>query len=359
MNDPTSANLTPPAPPAPPPSPEDKWKPKMPAGVLAAVQRADDLHKQAYTPEPPPGDKVDDPAAPPGAPPAAEATPPAPSQPAPQEPPPAPAPRDWERDFNAMKGRLEREQDNSKALAERLAGLESVIAAMRTEAPKQPEAPPARQKLITEDEEKDYGTDFLAIVGKKAREELSSELEEMKATVSYLKEGLGAVGQTIQRGSTERVYDDLAKAVPNWQQMNQDEGFKGWLSEVDPYAGKKRWDMLTEAFNRHDSPRVVNFFKGYLSEAAVTDPSNPPRAPAPSPAPNGAAQGKVPLASFAAPGRAGPAAPSSPADKPVYTRPQIAQFYRDMSAGKWKGREAEAAVHDADIIAAGREGRIR
>lgn len=332
----------------------------MPAGVLAASQRADDLHKQAYTPpEPPAGDKVDDPSAPQGSPPAAEAKAPAPPQGETPPTPPAPAARDWERDFNAMKGRLEREQENSRTLAERLQGLENVIAGMRTEAPKEPTAPLTRQKLITEDEEKDYGTDFLAIVGKKAREELSSELEEMKATVSYLKEGLGAVGQTIQRGSTERVYDDLAKAVPNWQEMNQSEEFKGWLSQVDPYAGKKRWDMLTEAFNRHDSPRVVNFFRGYLSEAAVTDPQNPPRASTPSPAPNGAAQGKVPLASFAAPGRAGPAAPSGPADKPVYTRPQIAQFYRDMSAGKWKGREAEAAVHDADIIAAGREGRIR
>jgi hypothetical protein len=48
-----------------------------------------------------------------------------------------------------------------------------------------------------------------------------------------------------------------------------------------------------------------------------------------------------------------------PSDKPTYTRAQVAQLYRMHQKGAYVGREAEWNRQDADIIAAGREGRIR
>ena len=45
--------------------------------------------------------------------------------------------------------------------------------------------------------------------------------------------------------------------------------------------------------------------------------------------------------------------------KPTYTRPQIQQFYDRHRKGGYAGREAEWARQKADIIAAGREGRIQ
>lgn len=351
---PPPASVTP-----PPSSAEEKWKPKVPPSVAAAAARADELHKAVYTPEPEdkPAEGTQEKQ---GEPPAAEAKQPAPASQEPPKAPPAPSQKDWERDYNAMKGRWERAEENNKALVDRLEGLENLVRTLKVQGkvPPKEEDKPARQRLVTEEDEKDFGPDFLQVVAKKARDELVPDIEEMRSTINYLKEGLGAVGQNMAQTSTEKVYQALSQTVPNWRELNDDDGFKEWLSNVDPYAGKKRWDLLTEAFNRHDAPRVVNFFRGFLSEAAVTDPQRAPRASA-SPASNGAAQGKVPLASFAAPGRAGPAAPSGPADKPFYTRAQIAQFYLDKSRGKWQGRDAEAAVIDADIIAAGNEGRIR
>jgi hypothetical protein len=48
----------------------------------------------------------------------------------------------------------------------------------------------------------------------------------------------------------------------------------------------------------------------------------------------------------------------SASNKSIYTRQQIAQLYSQHRRGYYNGREAEWARIDADIIAAGREGRI-
>ena len=45
--------------------------------------------------------------------------------------------------------------------------------------------------------------------------------------------------------------------------------------------------------------------------------------------------------------------------KPVYTRNQITKIYDQHRRGAYAGREAEWARQEADIIAAGREGRIQ
>lgn len=69
---------------------------------------------------------------------------------------------------------------------------------------------------------------------------------------------------------------------------------------------------------------------------------------------------KVPLAKFAAPGRAKTAAgTSAPAEKPIITRAQIAAFYADIANGKYRGKDAEKAKLEATIFEAQREGRIR
>jgi hypothetical protein len=116
---------------------------------------------------------------------------------------------------------------------------------------------------------------------------------------------------------------------------------------------------LNEAIASASAPRVISFFNGFKQEevatghiepASVSHQAAPPREPA------------IPLASLAAPGRARPASggdASLPPDKPIYTRAQIKQLYEQHRKGAYVGREAEWARQDADIIAAGREGRIR
>jgi len=65
----------------------------------------------------------------------------------------------------------------------------------------------------------------------------------------------------------------------------------------------------------------------------------------------------------AATARPAPAPPqwgsrASPRDKPIYSRNDIANASRAFMKGAYRGSEAEYEALQADIVAAGREGRI-
>jgi hypothetical protein len=115
------------------------------------------------------------------------------------------------------------------------------------------------------------------------------------------------------------------EAAPNWREINRNPRWLQWLQEIDSLSGRTRQQLLNDATAAGDAPRVIAFFRGFQQEVGQ------------------------------APGRARPARP----EKPIYTRAQIAQLYSAHRKGAYVGREAEWARQDADIIAAGREGRIR
>jgi hypothetical protein len=123
-------------------------------------------------------------------------------------------------------------------------------------------------------------------------------------------------------------------------------------------SGRKRQELLQEAYNSNDTTRVVAIFESFLREAGHNTAA-PPAAHST----NGA--GTPPPASglerFAAPGpaRSAPTPSGSAADTETFTTGDITRFYADKRTGKWKGREAEADAYEAKIIKAGRENRVR
>jgi hypothetical protein len=161
----------------------------------------------------------------------------------------------------------------------------------------------------------------------------------------------------VQLSATQRVEAALARQVPDWEVINVDPGFLTWLSQVDPFSGRSRKEMLTDAYGSGDAIRTTAFFQAYKNEhtAVRPTPGIPPIQTGASPA------DRLPLADLAVPGRgttATPPAPGAP-DRRIWTANEITQFYRQNREGRWQGREAEAARIEADIIAAGREGRVR
>lgn len=326
--------------PAPTPDP-GKYAPKPPDAVTQAAARAEELQRQSIGEQPANGGEGQ-------------------HDPAPEAQPASPQQQEGQRyytenDIRAMQGRYEREREANQSLSERINGLESLLAGVTTE-PREVTPGVSAERLITSELENEYGKDFLDVVGKKAKDEMSFDLNKLRAELEQVKTGMNVVGTTLVRTSEDRMYDMLDGEIGSqWEDINNHQSFHNWLGEIDPYSGRRRRDMLTDAFSRHDGPRVVTFFKGFLAEAAATDPQPAQGAPYQTPS---QANGKVPLERFAAPGRAGPAAPQRPVDKPTYSRSFIAQFYRDKAAGRWAGRDADAAAIDADIIAAGREGRV-
>jgi len=339
---------------------------KIPAAVRAAAAKADEVFNANY--------KKDDSQAP-AEPTTAQANDNKPAEPvtdvvdapAPQvaaddapivtpEVTPPPAVRkdnEWEHKYNSMKGRYDRAERVIQQQADRITNLEGTIAAMQVRAT---DAPPelSPQRLVTPEEKDQWGDELLSVVGKRAKEEVLPEVEALKSQIASLQKKLDGVGGYVTQNARTRMIQDLDADLPNWKALNSDPNFLNWLALPDTYSGVIRQELLNAAYERNDSPRVLAFFKGFLAEEAATAPQaehqpTPPAKPAP----------KVPLEAFAAPGRAKTAAAPAPAEKPIITRAQIAKFYVDVNAGKYRGRDAEKDGFERQIFEAQRDGRIR
>jgi hypothetical protein len=297
---------------------------------------------------------------------------PQPTHPTPQPPQPEPQPQpqppqeeqSWEQRFNSLRGRYDQAAQTNNALAQRLEQMEQLIATMKVRGAEEATsyAPPPVEplRLVTPEEAADYGDEFLQVVGKRAKEEFFPEVETLSQRIARLEGQVQGVGTVMERTEQQRVYGTLAAAVPNWREINTDQGFKDWLSVSDPFSGQPRKKLLLDAFARHEGGRVVEFFKGFLAEASDTPPNTQSPGTAAPPLPgNGQGSGRPSLESFAAPGRARSAPQALSPDKPVYTSAQIARFMADKLTGKYRGREADADAIERDIYQAQHEGRIQ
>jgi len=291
------------------------------------------------------------------------------AQPQPETPPssgqpPAEEDQSWEQRYRSLQGRLENERRSNQQMADRMATLENTIAAMQARGleppPNEPPPPKQKPKYVTEQEAEEYGDELLTVVGKRAREEFVPEFEELAARLKRIEGSVQGVGQIIDKNQTQSVYAALNEHVgQDWRDINRSPQFKAWLSLPDPFSGRRREDMIKEAFDRHESGRVVTFFRGFLSEATGTPSASPSPGTSAPPLANGNGSGKPSLEEFAAPGRARSAPQQLPPDKPVYTHAWIAKFMDDKRVGKFRGREAEAEAIERDIYQAQHEGRIQ
>jgi hypothetical protein len=336
---------------------------KVPTMVARQAAAADEAFKAAYgettiTDAPPvepnspaePSETVQQPVQDGG--PAAEA----PTDPV--APPSAAGGDQWEHRYRSIKGRFDQQSDEMTRQQQRLDELEQLIATMRTG----PQVPSQPQRLITPEEETDYGTDFLDVVSRTAKQELAPQIETIASRLDNIAARLDL--DTSQRGETlqQQLWGYLDEQIPNWQEINASDEFLEWLALPDEYSGAIRRTLITQAFERHDAPRVARFFNGFLAEEAAAGNRRPSAGQRQAPVSvNGGRlpTGKVPLARLAAPGRARTGASSElPPEKPLISRAQIAQFYSDVAANRYRGREAEKNSLEAQIFEAGREGRI-
>jgi hypothetical protein len=320
------------------------------AAAVDALYTAQPAPQEAPPPPPPP---LPESAAPP--PPPEEAAPPPPATP---ETPPPPAPEEdsaenWKRRFLRMQGQYNASQKTLGEMQEQMAQLGGELLAVQQAQPRSPPRPPTPPpSYLTEQDMQNYGADLVDFTQRAAAQAIAPKLMEIEQQNAELRERLA---REARRSMDQRV----EQAVPNFREIDRDPRWHSWLLGVDLLSGRVRQQLLNEAIASADAPRAISFFRGFQQEevatghnepAPVSHQAAPPREPA------------IPLASLAAPGRARPATggdASLPPEKPIYTRAQIAQLYSAHRKGAYVGREAEWARQDADIIAAGREGRIR
>lgn len=286
-----------------------------------------------------------------------------PAPPPPQEPPapqpqqlPQPAPNaengSWEQKYNSILGRFKDATTQLQHSNSRIEALENMLASIQS-APRAPEPAPQPKQLITDKDKEDFGEDMLSVM-RRVAQEVVQPYEGINSELENLRRNITGVTQQTTMTARERMLDQLTQAVPNWQAINHDPDFHAWLALQDPYAGVIRHKLLTEAYGRNDAARVLNFFKGFISDTAALSPAASTTVQPPAQQP-----GRPTLEDLAAPGRARTAAsPQAPAEKQPIRTSDIAAFYNAVRKGAYKGREQEQAALEAELHAAMREGRI-
>lgn len=323
---------------------------RIPMAVRRNAERANDMHKAAYTAgDVPPVEGATTTPAPAATP--TEVTPPPAATPAP-EPAPAPTPENWEHKYNSLKGRYD------QAMV-RITNMENTLASIAAAPPAAAAPAPAPKELqaksfVTPELREQFGQEFIDAAAAAARDALQPELEAKNAEIESLKRQLNGVAGVVSQDARGRMLSQLTEQVPNWEQLNTDENFLNWLRLPDAYSGVIRHNLLTQAFERNDTARVLAFFKGFLREEAAVAPVTTP-VPAPAAKPG--------LETFAEPGRgkatSAPVTGAGAGGKPIITRASIASFYADVRAGKFAHNEAEKNRIEKEIWDAQAEGRIQ
>lgn len=328
-------------------TPESRFTRPPPPGVVAQARAAESLQNEiieaAKAPLTPVGNE------PAAQEPAPEPAPQAAPESAPQKQAEQPAAREltaeqWKQRYDAMHGRVISFERRMEAVTEENRSLRARIDALQAA----PRTAP-RELYITEEERRDYGDDLLNVVGKKAREE-TAELEQK---IRDLENKFSTVQHKVELTDQQKMYSYLDNTVSKWHDTNRSPEFIEWLQYADVFSGQRRMDMLKEAHAQNNGPRVAAFFESFYQEAAAVAPK--PKASEQTATKSPA----VSLDKLAAPGRAMSAAPERPADEPEFiSRAQIASFYADKAAGKFRGKEQDANSFERRIATASREGRI-
>jgi hypothetical protein len=264
---------------------------------------------------------------------------------------------DWENRYKAMKGRYDKEvprfREQIDTMATTITELRTAVATLqaRGPAPVDPVHTPKPKTLVTDKEREDFGDEFLGVVEKKVRE----YTEPLLDIITNLETQLSGVREQTTTTVRSALDKKITELVPNWVEINanyETNGFKEWLALPDPYSGDIRHELLNKAYAQNEAARVAQFFKGFLAEEAATTPQ-------PAGLPQGDPPAPIDLTALAAPGRAKSAAPVTPAEKPFITTAQIQQFYRDVTSGAYKGRDAQRQADELAIFEAQKEGRVR
>jgi hypothetical protein len=237
-------------------------------------------------------------------------------------------------------------------------GMLAAFGQNRVAAPSgQSPAPAVKSKLVKDEEVRDFGEDLIDVMRRVAREEqapLEERFKPMQQQVDQVRNVASQVAQQSTQSAQDKLFATLDEQAPGWRQQNEDAQFLDWLAQPDPYSGAARMDLLKQAYERHDTPRVLAFFVGYRNEHAVVTPPPAPAVPPPE-----TSQRK--LEDFVAPGTAktGATGAQEGAGKRIWTEAEIKQFYTEAASGKYRNNKARRDEIERDIHAAVRDGRVR
>jgi hypothetical protein len=242
--------------------------------------------------------------------------------------------------YNSAQGRV-------NSLEQQVQQLQQLVSTLQTA----PVTGMAQSKFLTDQDTADYGTDLVDMARRAARE----ELKDFAGAVGSLKQDVDGMRRVVpevqrlaqenQQTAQEKFFAGLARAVPDYEQVNANPQFHQWLLTADPMTGILRQTYLVDAQRAGDVPRVGTIFNSWKSLSGTQGQTQ------------ARTNTKRELELQQAPGRNLSVAPTDKTGRQWDPR-EITALYDDKRRGKYAGKEAEFKALEQDIFLAQQEGRI-
>jgi hypothetical protein len=174
-----------------------------------------------------------------------------------------------------------------------------------------------------------YGEDFVKYVKAEAGKIVSDELGPLRERFEQMD---AASTESVKKG----FYEQLQEAHPDWESINLMESWLAFLGEVEPNSGLTRQEIISRAEERGDAEPVIRQLSAFKGQNKSGDQR---------------------FTATAVPGDTG-GAPRRDTDERIYSASEIRQFYKDVTDGRYRGKEDEAARLEAAFAVAHKEGRI-
>lgn len=309
----------------------------LPRQVEKQLKEIESIEKQMQAPAPDGGQTADVTTDPPADPTNADMPKTEPSAPVVPE-------ETWEHKYHRLQGKYDNEvprlHQQNRDLQSQLTELQRQVTELQKAKPA--DEPKQRQALVTDQDEATYGSDLIDLQRRVAREvaaEFQAAIDTLREENAALKERVAKTDNAVGEVTFEAR---LARAIPDFDAINDDTRWIAWLDEFVPDLRGTRRPLLQECYNRGDVAALAEYVA--LWRKSIT-PAKPD-------------QRKSEVERQVTPSRASSASSQAPAAK-IYTAAEVDTLFTRVRNLNIAGKFDEANKLEAEIGLAYQEGRVR
>jgi len=248
----------------------------------------------------------------------------------------------WKQKYKTLQGMYDKEvpqlHTQVKEMNQQLKELQD---SLKTRA----EEPKPVEKLVTDDDVKNFGEDLIEVQRKVAREvaaEFQVKLDSMQKENVELRELLGTTDSKVAESSFQNMLHQL---VPDFAALNADDKWVSWLDEVDPVLRAPRRSVAQQAFASGDAEGVAYYVDLFRKEQVALEPT-------PEAKPNEELERQI------QPSRTAATATKTSQKGKIYTNSDIAKMFQKAATLNSSAKFDEANKLEAEIDAAYMDNRV-
>lgn len=258
----------------------------------------------------------------------------------------------WQQKYHTLQGKFDAEvprlHQQNKELAAQMQVLYQQLQTLQSQP--QQQTTPQEDRLVTEKDEEAFGSDLIDVQRRIAKEvmrdmvkPLQSELAARDAKIAQLEAQLNKTGGEVTNMTFEQR---LARAIPDFEAINNDPKWIAWLNEIDPYTDEPRRSYAEYVYNNGDIEKLTKVVKFY-KESTGQQQQQQQRS-----------QRQTELNRQTQPTRSATTSTPPVSDR-TYTEPEWNRLWNKVNELHRKGNSAEAEQLENELSLAATQGRVR